>query len=90
MRVVNEDVMNKHIGMLAGKKTYLLGGLGLIVVGLWIFGVIDEQLAGKALTALGFGGVITLRAATATQQAQTAELQQKVAALSRGDKNTFA
>lgn len=75
---------------LAGRKTYLMGGLGLVVVGLWIFGVIDDQVASKALTALGFGGVISLRAATATQQAQTQELHEKVAALSRGDRNTFA
>ena len=75
---------------LAGRKTYLMGGLGLVVVGLWIFGVIDDQVASKALTALAFGGVISLRAATATQQAQTQELHEKVAALSRGDRNTFA
>lgn len=68
---------------LAGRKTYLMGGLGLVVVGLWIFGVIDNEVASKALTALGFGGVISLRAATATQQAQTQELHDKVAALSR-------
>jgi hypothetical protein len=75
--------MNTFLEALAGKKTYFISGLGLIVVGLWIFGVIDEQVAGKALTALGFGGVITLRHATQVQQAQTEELQQKVAALSR-------
>lgn len=82
--------MNTFLEAIAGKKTYFLSGLGLIVVGLWIFGLIDELVAGKALAALGFGGVITLRSATATQQAQTQELQQKVAALSRGDRNTFA
>ncbi|MCS6290367.1 MAG: hypothetical protein H8K10_15535 [Nitrospira sp.] len=82
--------MSQILEFLSGKKTYLMSGLGLVVVGLWIFGLIDDQIAGKALTALGFGGVITLRAATATQQAQTEELQQKVAALSRGDRNTFA
>ena len=82
--------MNQMLEFLSGKKTYLMGGLGLIVVGLWIFGLIDDQIAGKALTALGFGGVITLRAATAVQQAQTEELHEKVAALSRGDRNTFA
>ncbi len=82
--------MNTFLDALAGKKTYFISGLGLIVVGLWIFGLIDDQIAGKALTALGFGGVITLRAATATQQAQTEELHEKVAALSRGDRNTFA
>jgi len=82
--------MNTFLEAIAGKKTYFLGGLGLIVVGLWIFGLIDDQIAGKALTALGFGGVITLRAATATQQAQTQELHEKVAAMSRGDRSTFA
>lgn len=82
--------MSQILEFLSGKKTYLMSGLGLVVVGLWIFGLIDDQIAGKALTALGFGGVITLRAATATQQAQTQALEQKVAALSRGDRNTFA
>ncbi len=75
--------MSQILEFLSGKKTYLMSGLGLLVVGLWIFGLIDEVVASKALAALGFGGVITLRAATATQQAQTQELQQKVAALSR-------
>lgn len=82
--------MNKILEMLAGKKTYIVSAMGLIVVGLWIFGAIDDAMAGKALTALGFGGVITLRHATQAQQAQTEELQQKVAALSRGDRSTFA
>lgn len=71
---------------LSGKKTYLVSGLGLVVVGLWIFGVIDDTVAGKALTALGFGGVIALRNGIATQQTQTDTLQQKVAALSRADR----
>lgn len=82
--------MSQILEFLSGKKTYLMSGLGLVVVGLWIFGLIDDQIAGKALTALGFGGVITLRHATQMQQAQTEALQQKVAALSRGDRNTFA
>lgn len=56
--------MNKILEMLAGKKTYLVSALGLIVVGLWIFGAIDDGMATKALTALGFGGAITLRAAS--------------------------
>lgn len=82
--------MNQIMEFLSGKKTYIVSAMGLIVVGLWIFGVIDEAMAGKALTALGFGSAITLRAATAVQQAQTEELHEKVAALSRGDRGTFA
>lgn len=82
--------MNQIVEFLSGKKTYLVSAMGLVVVGLWIYGVIDDALAGKALTALGFGGAITLRAATAVQQAQTEELHEKVAALSRGDRNMLA
>ncbi|HNP80147.1 MAG TPA: hypothetical protein PKN47_01690 [Nitrospira sp.] len=82
--------MDQIISFLQGKRTYLISGCGLLVVAAWIFGVIDEVVASKALAALGFGGVITLRAATATQQAQTQELHDKVAALSRGDRSTFA
>lgn len=82
--------MNQIISFLQGKRTYLISGCGLLVVAAWIFGLIDDQIAGKALTALGFGGVITLWHATQVQQAQTEELQQKVAALSRDNQYPVA
>jgi hypothetical protein len=53
---------------LSGKKTYIVSGLGLVVCGLWMVSVIDDATATKALTALGFGGAITLRAAVTKSQ----------------------
>lgn len=54
--------MNKIKSSLEGRKTYILGGLGIVVVGLWILGVIDTVQASQVLTTLGFGGLLTLRA----------------------------
>lgn len=51
--------------LLNGKKTYIVSGLGLVVCGLWIFGVVDGETASQALAALGFGGAITLRSGIA-------------------------
>ena len=47
---------------LSGKKTYILTGCGTIVVGLWMFGVIETQVADYCLAALGFGSLAALRA----------------------------
>lgn len=55
--------MGKVITFLSGKKTYIMGAGGLLVVGLWMGGVISDDIATQALAALGFGGIITLRAA---------------------------
>lgn len=48
---------------LKGYRTYLLGAAGLVVIGLYLTGVIDDQIANVLLTVFGFGGLITLRAA---------------------------
>lgn len=77
--------MDTMLNFLSGKKTYFVSGLGLLVLGLWIFGVIDQAIAEKALAALGFGGAITLRSAVAKSEAQAVEAAQQVAALRRGD-----
>lgn len=53
------------LNFLSGKKTYLVSGAGLVVVGLWMFGVIGTDIAAQGLTALGFGGAIALRSAIA-------------------------
>lgn len=50
---------------LNGKKTYLISFAGLAVIGAWMLGMIDGDVAEKALAALGFGGAITLRAGIA-------------------------
>ena len=78
--------MDTILNLLSGKKTYLLSALGLIVIGLWMSGLIDEAMATKALVALGFGTQITLRVATAKSEAQAAETAQKVAFLQRGER----
>lgn len=77
--------MDAMLTFLSGKKTYFMSGLGLLVIALWIFGVIDEVIAGKALAALGFGGAITLRSAVAKSEAQAVATAQQVASLRRGD-----
>ncbi|MBI2882860.1 MAG: hypothetical protein HYY11_02970 [Candidatus Methylomirabilis oxyfera] len=51
------------LNFLSGKKTYLVSGAGLVVVGLWLFGVIGTDIATQAMAALGFGGAIALRSA---------------------------
>ncbi|BFU90140.1 MAG: hypothetical protein NTAFB01_13270 [Nitrospira sp.] len=51
------------LSFLSGKKTYIVSALALGVIGLWLFGVIDQEAAEKMLTTLGVSGIITLRAA---------------------------
>lgn len=52
---------------LKGYKTYILAGLGIVVVILWSQGVIDEETAKQLLAALGFGSAISLRAGVKTE-----------------------
>lgn len=77
--------MDTVLNFLSGKKTYFVNALGLLVLGLWIFQVIDTDIAIKALVALGLGGQISLRSAVAKSEAQAVETAQQVAALRRGD-----
>lgn len=53
------------LDFLSGKKTYLLSVAGLAVIGAWMLGWVDSEVAEKALAALGFGGAIALRAGLA-------------------------
>jgi hypothetical protein len=53
------------IDYLKGKKTYFLAVLGILTVGAWKVGAMDAEMASQILTALGFGGMITLRAGIA-------------------------
>lgn len=53
------------LAFLSGKKTYLIALTGLAVIGAWMMGWVDGDVAEKALAALGFGGAITLRAGLA-------------------------
>lgn len=48
---------------LKGYRTYLIGGAALIVIGLALAHVVDANTANVILSVLGFGGLITLRAA---------------------------
>lgn len=57
--------MGKILEMLSGKKTYLLGTAGTIVIGLWMFGMIDTETAEQVLGFLGFGAAVALRAGIA-------------------------
>jgi hypothetical protein len=57
--------MNQVLDFLSGKKTYILAGLGTIVVGLWMFGVIDQATADYVLAAIGLGSIAALRAGIA-------------------------
>ena len=50
------------VEFLSGKKTYIMTGLGTIVLGLWMFGVITTEQANYAVAALGFGSIASLRA----------------------------
>jgi len=47
---------------LDGKKTYLIGLVGLCVVGANLVGFLDAETANTLLGLLGFGGLISLRA----------------------------
>lgn len=78
--------MDSIVNLLSGKKTYFMSALALIVIGLWMFGLVDDVVAAKALVILGFGTQISLRAATAKSEAQAVETAQKVAALQRGER----
>lgn len=82
-----EDRMDTVLNFLSGKKTYLVNAIGLLVLGLWIFQVIDTDVAMKALIALGLGGQISLRSAVAKSEAKAVETAQQVAALSGGRRN---
>jgi membrane protein required for beta-lactamase induction len=48
---------------LRGKKTYIIALLGGLTVVAWLLGWIPTDLAEKLLALLGFGGVLSLRAA---------------------------
>lgn len=47
---------------LAGKKTYILSGLAIVVVIANLAGLLDSAAANTLLGLLGFGSVITLKA----------------------------
>ena len=49
--------------MLKGYRTYCLAGLGVIVVVLGYFKVLDADITTKLLEILGFGSLAALRAA---------------------------
>jgi hypothetical protein len=51
------------INFLSGKKTYLLGLGALVVLAAYFLGYVDEAVANNILTVLGFGSIISLRAA---------------------------
>lgn len=57
--------MSKILEFLKGKKTYVIFALGLLVFALKIGGIIDEKVAIDILTALGLGGLFTIRLALA-------------------------
>jgi len=59
------DPMSKIIEFLKGKKTYVIVTLGLAVFALKIGGILDDQMATDILTALGLGGLLTIRLALA-------------------------
>ena len=50
---------------LKGKKTYIVAGAALVVIGAQLLGFVDADMANQALGALGFGAIVTLRAAVA-------------------------
>lgn len=53
------------ISFLEGKKTYIIGVLGLMTVAAYLFGLINADIANTLLTIFGFGGLISLRGAIA-------------------------
>jgi hypothetical protein len=55
--------MKGILEFLSGKKTYILAAGALAVIACWMGGLIGDDIANQALVALGFGTVITLRAA---------------------------
>lgn len=56
----------KYIEMLRGYKTYILSSLALGVVGANMLGLLAEDATVTILSLLGFGGMMTLRAAIST------------------------
>ena len=56
-------MISNVINFLKGKKTFTLVVLGLVVLGLKFTGVVDASVADPVLTALGLGGLATLRLA---------------------------
>lgn len=55
----------KAIEYIKGKRTYIMVGLGAVVLALNLVGVIEQDTMATILTALGMGGVVTLRLAIA-------------------------
>ena len=53
---------------LMGKKSYVLGTVGVLVSTLWFSGVIDSEVAVPILNILGFGSVVTLRQAISNKE----------------------
>lgn len=57
--------MTKIISFLEGKKTYIMGTLGILTVVAYLLHFVDANTADTLLTVFGFGGLITLRSAIA-------------------------
>ena len=55
------DSISNLVEFLKGKKTYIVVGLGLVVLTLKVTGVLDSTIADSILVALGMGGLATLR-----------------------------
>lgn len=58
------------LNFLQGKKTYIVGTAGLVVVGLYLAGILSPDMANVLLTVFGFGGLITLRSAVSKIEQQ--------------------
>ncbi len=54
--------MQSVMHFLNGKKTYIQSGLATVIVGLWMFGVVPDDVATECLVLLGFGTAVSLRA----------------------------
>lgn len=63
-----EPQAQNPLAWLAGKKTYILAGLGVVVIVLQITGVIPDEAATRLLELLGVGTAATIRAAIAKTQ----------------------
>ncbi len=48
-----------------GKKTYILGTLGILTAIAWMFRLVPDDVAIPLLNLLGFGGLVTLRQSVA-------------------------
>jgi hypothetical protein len=53
----------KYLELLRGRKTYILSGIGLLVLGANMLGFVDQESTVAILSLLGVGGLATLRAA---------------------------